>query len=851
MLTVPAVARIADATVYADDVYFHRFAAIPDEPRVRLDEAGDPVFLFVKYANADANVGETTDPRLPKGGGFLVFDTVLACTSEQEAAVRSQLQARVDAEWARLRTGTPEEQGRPGVSGTTAPPSVELVAPTWLEGTAKLDTTQASGLVSSRLAAGKASLVGANGSTFNLDLTAEGATFLQATLLQGATPAASNLAPLQVSYEATFQARLPPVHISVKVDTERLHEYTKKYVQGRGWHWCTSYDLEHSEFDSETLQASGAVRVIIDNSSGLDEAVLNELRRFALDMVKTMAQDLFARKTKEAAEPKDREMGPNQTFELKELDRQSMSLDFQLEQRDVVPWPVAPRATIETLFSGRSDTEMRKFVRQVDLTDPFFQHLNVDIDVRAPFGDAVDNVQVELLYEGLDENGVGRSKGETFTFTETERGRQRWAPSLIGTEREYRWRSKVTYVGGDQGVWTGWQRSQSNSLVVDAQDRGELRVTVDAFDVDFERHVDNVQVAISYGDPDGGVPNETEVVVLTSTMRHDEYFRKLFRPKRQEAFYATRFKLRSGDVVEPGPAQPVRGSQIVINQPTADLMTVRLLPSGDGWDQALSVVVELEHSDPQTGLVQDGSFTLTKPDQSETWVVHLRKGEPRDFRYRTLTRLKGGGARRSEWSAVSPGGSQAVLIPVEKEGYDLILSGKLLNSQLSAVTEVTIDYEVGGVRRSQTFAFTAPDTQICHLEIPRTEPLAYRATVTYNLADGDPVTKAGISGADTVFTVPPLLARDLGRADVTVFAGMIDYRATPLVVVDIEPSGAGPTISLNFTDATKTKEVMLPTVDGKLTYRNRVTYFDAAGQSSEGDWVTSNTPRIVIPRLAR
>ena len=72
MLKLPAIKSYQDLTVFQDDERFWRFYLIPTFPTVRLDAAGRPVFLLVKYALSDQS--REKDPTLPRGGGYLAFD---------------------------------------------------------------------------------------------------------------------------------------------------------------------------------------------------------------------------------------------------------------------------------------------------------------------------------------------------------------------------------------------------------------------------------------------------------------------------------------------------------------------------------------------------------------------------------------------------------------------------------------------------------------------------------------------------------------------------------------------------------------------------------------------------------
>ena len=158
MLLIPSIDRIGKVSIYADDTLFYRFYPVADAPRLRVDDAGDPVFLLLSYALSDED--RAAKPDLPAGGGYLSFDTTFELAEAELAAVRDTLKPRVAAEWNRLRNGTPQEQARPGVAGTSEPPAIELATPTWTEGVVSMDAPQSAALIEARVAESEPSLAG-------------------------------------------------------------------------------------------------------------------------------------------------------------------------------------------------------------------------------------------------------------------------------------------------------------------------------------------------------------------------------------------------------------------------------------------------------------------------------------------------------------------------------------------------------------------------------------------------------------------------------------------------------------------------------------------------------------------
>jgi hypothetical protein len=585
--------------------------------------------------------------------------------------------------------------------------------------------------------------------------------------------------------------------------------------------------------------------------------VVAELRKFALDLVRQMAQQMFFTPTRDAAKPTDSnapQIGPNETYELRQFDSATMSLNFDLEQRQVVAWPINPQTTLETLFAGRTPEELKRFIRVLDLDDDFYKHLNLTVRAFGDFENTIERVEFEVVYEGLDENGQRDQKSTSLTFTDDKP--QTWSVSLIGSERNYSWRSKVVYRGQDDATWSDWSpKTASPQVNIAARDSGVVQVSIDAFDVDFDQLVKEVQVIVQYGDPENGVPVEQETFQLTRSLRHEEYVRRVFRPLTGTTSYRTRFKLASDDVEEDVAWKDVKGGQIVVNQPMTNVLRVLLQPTGDGWDQVQKVIVELRYSDPTDAVEVQDTIELASSSESSTWVVHLRPGAPRTYEYRFTTILKAGGHRSTEWRSPDDAGSQVLEIPVPKEGVDITLYGDLLDLKATPATEVTVSYQLLGQSQSQTFLFNDNKPKVCHIPLPSGEKLSYTYTVTYNPPGQPPVTigPGHTPESDNVLVIPAYRLVTPGTSVVAVYGAMVDYADTPLVAVDVSAStaaGATSTPSVNLSSDRKMVEVTVPTIDSHLDFSYRITYFRSDGTPQEGDWKKAIVPRVVVPRLA-
>ena len=869
MLTVPAFRNIEGVTVYRDDTSWFRFYVLAKYPRIRLNEEGDPVFLLVKYALSDED--RENDPKLPAGGGYMNFDIEFTVEPEKLENVRLELQEWVDQEWERLRNGTGDEKKLPGVADAEAPPAVDFGTPTFTEGTVRMDAPQSEVLVEARVAEGKPSLLSDNLAVFSMDLSPAGATFMEKTLLGNDGTTVTDLTPVQVRYDLSFQARLPPVRITVTADSRRIYEQVRKYMDGAGVDKCTSYRFQNSDITTETAHSSGLIKVVIDQSTNLDKELVSELTGYALETMQNMIESKFFTDEPEDAYVPDFPDGPPpevvekekarrhsrrrrkenpRKYLRKNYDKSTMRLELNIEQRSVVDWTIHPQATLETFFTGRSSEDLKKFVRSISLDDPFYQHLNLTVTPHSDIGPdrPVEAVTIDVRYEGKDDNGQRQTKEKSFTFTSRES--QSWNPSLIGGEREYEWRQRVKFRDREFSPYSEWQKTTASHLNIEALS-GDLEIRAEAGDLDFEELIDQVQVKIAYEDPERGIVREESTIVLSSERTSGTYERTLFDLVRQPIQFRRRYKLKSGEIIEDKNWQSARSRQLLINQPFEDMLNVRLLPIGDAWDEVVQVIVNLRYRDPVHQFSVEESVTFKSSSDSRNWTVVLKDKHKRDFEYQVLASYKDGRFEEGEW--IRQDGEQVV--PVEVSGppiQRIQIVGDRLDVEASPVTEVNLRHLV--VDSETTLVFRERGTQEWLVETSPETAIRYEAAITYFPATGDPVDGGIISEDDSLLVLPPYRPPESGTMKVRIIQSLVDFAKTPLVMVDLtyedEANGVRVVESIPC-DGTGNPEWTFAVKDvNRKLYSYKITYFVAPDNiPREEEVIFQDRPVVVIPKL--
>jgi len=846
MLTAPSVANVNGVTVWGDDTDFFKFYLTSAHPRVRVNEQNDPIFLLVQYAISDDD--RESDPTLPDGAGYMNFDVTFAVTPDEEEAAREEMQTRVDAEWNRRRNGTAAEKNSRGVKGTTEAPQVEFGSPTYTQGTVNMFAPQSELLVEKQVAQGVPDLMSGNVGVFSMDLTEAGSEFMHQTLTEGA---GSDLVPIQIAYMLQFWARLPPVDIWVTADSSRIYEQTRKFMDGSGVDHCTTYDFQQSDINTSLADISGLIDVKIDpGSASVDDEVMQELRQYALDMMQQMIENNFFTEDPalgyypgvEDELPTDllkderrrqRRGGNSKKYLKKTYDKTEMHLELHLQQHAVVEWRINPQSTLETFFSGRPPSEIARFVRRIRLDNPLFK--NLDLTARV-FGEFVttnlEAVEVEFTYTGIDFNGDRKTHSTTMVFTDDTQ--QLWSPSLIGNEREvkYRYRAKVT--GRDFGPFSDTLTTSSNAVNISVATPGTVSRDLAAGALNFDAlRLRSVEVVLRYEDTEQGVGLKEGAVLLTKAQPTGSFSTEIGVDARKPVNYRRRFAFESGDIIEDEDFTESHSQTIFINQPFESVMEVSLLPVGRGWSEVVQVTIELFYRDEDSAFEDNEVVTLKTIEDFRVWTVRLRDPTKTSFTYRVNASYKNGDHEESELFADT--GSGVVPISVrEPKTTNVVIVPNRLDFAAAPLCEVVLTHPASGTTKALTF--TALERQNWTLPVRPGEPLTYEATVTHFPPDRDPVVIGPIIENDEALILPPYLAPEPGTLEIRIMPTLIDFTKTPLVTIDLlyedeaNDFTAADTLGFDKDSDTQTWSINVKDINRRL-FRMKTTYFVAPGNT--------------------
>ncbi|QJP16076.1 hypothetical protein G3545_21985 [Starkeya sp. ORNL1] len=891
MLKLPAWRTFNEhrVTAYQDDTMFWKFYLIPNYVTIRTDEDGKPIFLLVAFAFGDQDREEKPD--LPRGGGYMVLDVEMRVEPAAEKAITTALQKDVDQLWNQLKAladaarkdvrgyritsrhnlpnlstnvslGVDDVLLGLGPEGPTAPPGnappkVILSDPTWTSGTFRVSAPQSQLLVTNRLAEGAVSLVGTNVASANLDLTSMGADFMVQTLVDPDNTGATDLTPIQVTYNMKFAARVPPVKVHASANTREVYTAVKGIFHNYEGGGCDEDTMSHSEQNMQMAISSGLIDIKVDvGFPGTPDDLVTQMRQDAVKAIQDALAARLASKKQPAAPPAD---DPTKDFVNKESDiyflKTESSVDFSTfvydeELSTVRESAINPQGTLQGFLKGLSASEVKQYVRKITLDDPFFQTLNLKAYV---FGidwdkDPVDAVQVEFKYDGVDENNRPDSKSTAANFTKDVK-EFKWDPSLIGAKREYSYRWRVIYKGGTTSAWTQFERSSTNRLSIAVRAPGKIEIKLRAGNIDFANITKTVQVELEYEDSSQGVTKETSAFILDGSAAEQVYTRWIFVPRTKPVRYRARFFLKNDQTVETRWAETT-SNQLLINEPRSEnRLDVQILPTGR-WKRVVQSVVNINYADPRNSVSAEGVFRLKAVDEFKTWSAYLADGAPRKFQYMITTSYDDGSLDKTSW--ISAEGDQPLVIGAKEPAeLNVDVLPMLLDFKTTPIVEVGLAYEdpANGINESETFAFTSPEKQSWVLPIRNPGKKDFKVRITYNGNDGRVVEVPEFVSPDEKVTVQKLLVPEVACLMVP---KLVDFVATPVVEVNIHyadpPRGVDTTETFTFTEPKEQQFRLRTDAAGPKTFDVEVTYYLTNGQVVTRAPVPMNRSQIVVPK---
>lgn len=726
MLKISKQELIDGVTVFGDDTYDDVYYPIPEVPRFRVDDNGDPVFRFLKYRMPI----ERADGK--RGGGFVFFDTEFTFTPEALAKIKEALDAKVQA-----------MAGKPGFRGSVpGAREARLGTMTYTRGTANLLLKEDGGtLIQAVRGAGKPSLFGRNIACFMVEFTPEGATLFEQAL-QGKGGV------VQVVYDLNFAAKLPEISGRAWFEAEKFYSYEQTIDVD----WEMYGDDEYVDKITERFEDEETMGIELHLDAVLpDPEADRKLKEKIRAMMERSLQDAVLRKMIPDIEalPKDARGLPEDIEHLRRAFETTKVASFEMTYREnsAIEWNIVPQGTLPniTTLKKRDGNPVlwTDHATEVDLNDPFFQTLEVRVGVNADFTKLpIHSIKVKLEYKHGSQHKI-----QEFSFTSPDTVAN-FKTYIDGGVREYMYSYQVNYVGSSRTYTSTPTPTTDTMLTVNVDDIGLLDLRFEAGDIDWTK-VASAQVQVRYRDT--GTENFEEQVQLTSAAPDGHVQHVLFQPRRKPIAYQVEYFLADGRRIK-GPEQSTEQALVLVNDPLGRTRKFEVRGVGDFVGRIAQIYLDLVYEDAandytveQSAVLQAGSESLSQP-----YAVLGDGGGI--VRYSGTIRYHDGTVKAIP-SDVADG--TIMVGDVVSQKLDVTVVSDLVDWARVRLVQVALRHgqQPGGKAKDMLFSPQTPAPQRWELPLGEGDSPSYEWSATYFFADG---TQAAV-GPTTDVTAPSLV----------------------------------------------------------------------------------------------
>lgn len=634
---------IEGLTTYRDEQDWTMFYVLPAQPRFRMDDNNLPVFKFLKYRFP------VDRPDGKKGGGFLIFDVEFVVPDDKMSAIKEQLQKRITDRWR-------------AAGQTTPAPEAKIGQFNFLRGTSSLQFLDTGGaLVEKVQNPGAPSLYGKMVTPFTVELSPEGATLAEQALQDKG-------GVVQVNYDLWLPVKLPPVTVHAWFHASKVMEFHQTIdVEERFW----SED-DYRETVREKMTQTDMMGVNIDPGAVTDRKIIDAVRDWAWSsleqaIARNVLGEIAAQDPKEA-----QKLYTEQDFENIERDiRQERVVDINRHYREgmVMEWNPAPRGTLPNITT-LPGVKWADFAKTVDLNDPFFRQLTVNIRANADFEALpLDSIEVKLEYKQGTEHAVKESS------LRKPEDVDKFTTFIANDSYKYTYSYQVNYKGASERFESKPVETDERFLTINVGDTGILLVEVSTGDLNFTQ-VKEAQVTLKYEDAGHQIPPAEQVFRLDKDHTTHRWVQVIFHPKTEPVRYQVKYFMADGREFLTD-WQSTLSPRIFINDPFSATRTVGVRGFGDFKDRIEAIFVDLKYVDEKNGYTQSHSAALNAASTFFDWVFPVIDAAGGKLTYSANITFKDGTVQE---------------IPETEAKKDTIMLGDVLLTQPVQVMADLIDF---------------------------------------------------------------------------------------------------------------------------------------------------------------
>jgi hypothetical protein len=470
---------------------------------------------------------------------------------------------------------------------------------------------------------------------FTVELSPEGATLAEQALQgQGGI--------LQIAYDVFLPVRLPPVTAHAWFFSEKVYSFYQRVDIDPAWHFLWwGHDERRHEKIQEFFRQSESGGVFINPGAVTDEKVLNTVRDWAYGQLDDALKRMIVGDVNPVSE--DARKVPDGVDHLTREFLQKRVTDFDrwFYEGHNMEWNPQPRGTLPNITSmtGKDGKPFKwtDFARVVDLDDPFFKTINLNIMANADFANLpIFSVDVHCEYPASDKrnkDGTPKKPGGAHTAQDFRLQKSddvgKFASFSDDNDLRYSYRYTVNFKGDAVPYVAKEAVSDSTVLTVDVDSSGCLAIDIGMGNVNFDTMFSAVIVDIRYEDKANKVALVEQQFTFDKDHRTAKFGAIIHAPRTEACFYDVTYQFRDGRqyVLED---QKSYSRQIYVNSPFTDLRTVHVRPVGDLAGDIANIFVDLKYEDSDKGYVVAQSLALNKGNPFADWnipVFHRTKGK--------------------------------------------------------------------------------------------------------------------------------------------------------------------------------------------------------------------------------
>lgn len=741
------VPGLDDIEIFRDHEKEDTFYALRGRPRLATDADGTPLLSFYFFSrNADIAYASSENKELVETQlGQLLFTVDLSLTAEEHKKITDYLTELATKPSHPFLKVYRLLRKKPLLPATTTKPVIKLGTPnTWKEGTAKLELMEGLGDTFKKQSSVevKPSLIGSNAASFYATFGIEGSQIYFDALSKGYSGEdgkPEQLTPLQaiVRYDLAGFAFVPNLEVKVTANSEQVYSYMQEFSEdyrkeNRGYRKTTRTLFKTVTVDARSTTVSkqdiaALVEEMIEkkvinieitdfsdvaaNSADIKE-IENSLRSSLMEMIMGTIIPSFFQSAfigQESATAADgTAIKPNPELGITDAERAKPTvdtyysfinnidktkintLDFRFKKNGTVEFRRYPNATLITQLT---DEQRSKLVKQIDVSSPEVQMLEIQLSVNADFkADNIHSIVLNVAYKQKDfKSGIIRESSKSFLYKTGEEVnvfRVTMARNESGALIDYyNLEAKISYIGtADSPPPIELKNISDRKPVISYEKLGFITVNCIAGDIDWTL-IKEAIVSLSYPDA-AGKPDAKKEIRINQQSPTGNWRCYMYGNKSKNYQYSIRYIHIDGQETQSEEKTDSRDNLMI-----DDLLTGRVKASFDiviDSNTVKAAKVEIIYEDPRFNIREEYARWF-KETESWDWVMRLRNDATTQFKYRYFVQYADDVVYTSPW-AEAESDEDINTIQLKRYPKSMLIDGGLLDWTQWQIVYVSASY---------------------------------------------------------------------------------------------------------------------------------------------------------------